>query len=147
MKISLYCDGSSSGQKEGPIGWGWLILINGTIVNWDYGGDTNGTNNVAELLAAINGLRYIAQKPTIVEKLVKKEWKLEIVSDSQYVLNMAEQLFSPTTNHDLVKEIINLKDNLVAKTRWVRGHSGEPYNERCDRLAKLGRDLYLESSS
>lgn len=143
MKISLYCDGSSSGQKNGAIGWAWLILIGNEIVNWDYGGEKDGTNNIAELLAAINGLKYLSSKTSIVEKLTKKEWELEVVSDSQYVLNMAERLFSPTTNHELIKEVIDLKELLSAKTRWIRGHSGEPYNERCDRLAKLGRDLYI----
>lgn len=142
-KISLYCDGSSSGQKDGAIGWSWFLVIGNNIVNWDYGGATQGTNNIAELLAAINGLKYVAQKTNVVERLVKKEWELEIVSDSQYVLNMADQMFSPTTNHELVKEIIDLKEALCAKTRWVRGHSGDPFNERCDRLAKLGRDLYI----
>lgn len=147
MKLSLYCDGSSSGKKDGPIGWSWILLINGKITNWDYGGQPDGTNNIAELLAAINGLKYIADKESVVKKIISKEWELELVSDSQYVLNMSEQLFSPTTNHELVKEIIKLKDFTGAKTRWIRGHSGEPFNERCDRLAKLGRDLYIPGTT
>lgn len=147
MKLSLYCDGSSSGKKDGPIGWSWILLVNEKITNWDYGGQPDGTNNIAELLAAINGLKYIASKPNIVEKIIKKEWSLEVVSDSQYVLNMADQLFSPTTNHDLVQEIIDLKHNTGASTRWIRGHSGEQFNERCDRLAKLGRDLFIPGTT
>ena len=63
-QISAYCDGSSNGAAGGPTGWGWLI------VDWDAddivcagsAGAPVGTNNTAELQAAIHGLRAILDR-------------------------------------------------------------------------------------
>lgn len=144
MILSLYCDGSSSGRKDGPTGWGWVLVSGGKVVDWDYGGAPNGTNNTAELSGAINGLVAITKKVDILKKIHNKIITLELVCDSMYVLNMASGEYAPTCNFDLVGQVKALKEFTVASTRWVRGHSGDPFNTKVDKLAKLGKSLFEE---
>jgi ribonuclease HI len=84
-----------------------------------------------ELRACIEGLTY----------LLKNEIKEEItlISDSNYCLGIASGKYMPQKNLEdcyLLRELVKcIKPNL----QWVRGHSGNIYNERCDVLAKEGK--------
>jgi ribonuclease HI len=68
---------------------------------------------------------------------------VELVSDSEYCLGIASGQFDPTKNLELAAEIRRLVILTKARTRWVRGHSGEIFNEKCDELAKAARDKLL----
>jgi ribonuclease HI len=65
------------------------------------------------------------------------------VSDSKVALGFADGSFSPSKNKDIAEELRNLAVSTGTKTRWVPGHSGDRWNEVCDRLAKKGK---LENS-
>ncbi len=134
--ISVYADGSSVGNSTGPIGWGWLVTDWDTIICAGSEGAPTGTNNIAELQGAIHGLRAVVDRGLHVGNNV------EIVSDSTYCLNLASGLFQPNTHHEIVKTLQELYKLTNARTRWVRGHSGDAFNDRCDELAKAGRDRY-----
>jgi ribonuclease HI len=131
--ISVYADGSSGGRKSTAIGWGWAIVIDGVLMYVGSGGSVEGTNNIAELTAAIRGLEALAQIGTCFGE------QIELVSDSTYVLGLANGSFSATKNIDLAGVIRSLIENSGASTRWVKGHSGEPFNEICDKLAKAAK--------
>jgi ribonuclease HI len=133
-KISVYSDGSSGGASKGCIGWGYIITDWEEILATGSGGASEGTNNVAELHGAIEGLRVV------IERKLHEGNVVELVSDSTYVLGLASGTFDAQKNLDLAAEIRKLTILTSARTRWVRGHSGEAFNEKCDELAKFARD-------
>ena len=134
--ISIYCDGSSTGTSTGAVGWGWLITDWDDIICVGFEGAPDGTNNTAELQAAIHGLRAVVDRGLHIGN------EVEIVSDSMYALNLANGTYSPNKYHDVVNTLRKLYAETGAKTRWVRGHSGDTFNEKVDQLAKIGRDRY-----
>jgi ribonuclease HI len=134
--ISVYADGSSTGDAAGPMGWGWLITDWDTIITAGSAGAISGTNNVAELQAAIAGLRAVVDLKLHIGNDV------ELVSDSTYALGLASGAYFPQKNQDVVKILRDLFLATGARTRWVRGHSGDVFNDKCDELAKAGRDKY-----
>jgi ribonuclease HI len=134
--ISVYADGSSVGNSTGPIGWGWLVTDWDTIICAGSEGAPVGTNNIAELQGALHGLRAVVDRGLHIGNNV------EIVSDSTYCLNLASGLYQANTHKDIVHVLQDLYKVTNARTRWVRGHSGDIFNDRCDELAKAGRDRY-----
>lgn len=134
--ISVYADGSSTGRSNKPGGYGWVILLDGTPIRCGYGGNPSTTNNVMELTAALEGLKALRDEFTHL----LTSHRIELVSDSQYTLNIASGVFSPQKNIELATELRNVAKTMRVITRWVRGHSAEPWNERCDRLAKKGKE-------
>lgn len=131
--ISIYADGSSTGRADQPGGWGFVIARDGRPLLCGYGGDPKTTNNRQELMGAIKGLEA-ALRLDLVDSI-------ELVSDSQYTLGMASgaYMIHEGRNEDLIFPLRKLMKHLGATTRWVRGHIGDPLNERVDRLAKRGK--------
>lgn len=132
--VELYSDGSST-PGGGATGWAWVMVRDGKIAHSDHGGDPVGTNNTAELKAAIQGLKAVGR----IFQTVRDGEEVVLVSDSRYVLSMARGIWSAATNLEQIQELRNLYNKYCTGTRWVRGHSGDPMNERCDRLAKKAR--------
>jgi ribonuclease HI len=144
MKWLAYTDGACAPSNPGPAGWGAVLLSpDGRDENDHYGFIGPGTNQIAELTAAIEGLTRI---PTGAE--------VELVSDSQYVLKGLSEWRAgwerrgfknskgePVANLALWKRLFALADARKVTTRWVRGHNGDPYNERADSLANLALRL------
>lgn len=140
-RFEVYGDGSSCGAAGGPIGWGWVVLKDGAVLYSGCGGFEEGTNNQAEAMAVIDGLRTLFQCP---EYLDAKEKTVLVVSDSQYVCGLGNGTSAPATNKELAKllRILCVYGDVTCK--WVRGHNGEPVNEICDKLAKYGKELHTE---
>ena len=148
--ISVYSDGSSSGRSNQPGGYGWVVLLDGEPVRAGYGGDPSTTNNRMEMQGAISGLEAIralfggADRQASVAAYKPRpshdgDRLVELVSDSQYTLYVANGRFSPTKNLDLAAKLRHLYQTLGVQGRWVRGHSGDVWNERADSLAKMGK--------
>lgn len=140
-----YCDGACKGNQNaggGPGGWG-VVLKDGsksTTLKETYGGERGTTNNKMELTAAIETLKLIAEGQAI-----------EIFTDSQYVQkglsewivgwkrrNWKKAGGDPVVNVELWKALDALASKRKVKLSWVRGHNGDPGNERADYLANLG---------
>lgn len=136
MIIEVWTDGSSTGKSDKPWGWGYCIVVDGSLLAMDKGGGESGTNNIGEIKAAIEGLWYCVD--------AKLKGDIILVSDSQYVLNMAMGLWTPTKNLELIEELQTLAKYLKITTRWVKGHNGNKWNELCDALAKNGKEWYTE---
>lgn len=128
-------DGACKGNP-GPAGWG-VVVVNGSEIIEDKGYLGHATNQVAELAAAIAGLKITPAGATV-----------ELVSDSTYVLKGLSEWRKgwerngwrtaggePVKNLTYWKELFALWDARKVTTRWVKGHSGEVFNERCDALA------------
>ncbi len=137
-EVIIYTDGGSLGNP-GPGGYGAVILYNNKKKEIS-GGFRITTNNRMELMGVIAALRELDQK----DKPVK------IYSDSSYVVNGINKGWAksweknnwiksnkePAINPDLWSELLNLIKPLNVSFVWVKGHSGNPLNERCDELAK-----------
>lgn len=163
MKITIYTDGSSRGNP-GPGGWASIILSDDEVVELG-GREERTTNNRMELIGAIEGLRHCGSKwltvhegegEAIREELHATSIKIqsiEICTDSEYVKKgMTEWIggwikkgWKTSTKKDvlnkdlweqLLHEVTRLKDSKVIITwTYVRGHNGDPGNERADTIA------------
>jgi ribonuclease HI len=135
MDIEVYCDGSAT-TKDLPGGWAVVILVDGVPYREISGHLTKATNNVAEITAGISGLEAVQNDPGLLGATA-----ITLVSDSQLVLRYATGEYQCRKYHlvPLYCKLRQLHDKLKIKTRWVKGHSGETHNERCDVLAKSAR--------
>ena len=133
-RISIYSDGSSGGSAKGAIGWGWIVTDWEDILGTGSGAEPTGTNNAAELQGAIDGLRFIVERGLHLDNVI------ELVSDSTYTLGVANGEFDPQKNLERAAEIRALAILTKAHCRWIKGHSGDAFNDKADELAKFARD-------
>lgn len=136
-RVVIYTDGSNIGQP-GPGGWAALLIgADGTRKELS-GPMASATNNQAELTAVIKGLEAL-----------RKPCDVELWSDSKYVVNgismylrkWAGNGWRSTTgdvkNRELWERIHLLCQKHQVKAHWVKGHNGQPENERVDELAGI----------
>lgn len=130
--ITIYTDGASKGNP-GPGGYGVVLKFNHHRKELS-GGYRLTTNNRMELLAVIRGL----------QELKVRNIPVTIFSDSKYVVDAIEKGwlwgwqkkgFKDKKNPDLWRIYIPLHVRYKPKFVWVKGHAGNPENERCDQLA------------
>lgn len=140
IDYDIYTDGACSGNP-GPGGYAFIIIHDdGT---WDeFGGyESKTTNNRMELTAVIKALEYIHSK--------NGTSRVRITTDSSYVVNAIQKGWlknwvshdyhksdgSPLPNDDLWKKFVDIYKQHIVEFKWVKGHAGNKYNERCDRIA------------
>ena len=135
-EVYLYTDGACSGNP-GPGGYG-AILVYGEAEKELSGGDRQTTNNRMELMGAIVGLESL-----------KEPCRVILTSDSKYLVDAIEKGWlaswqkrgwkkadgKPALNVDLWQRLQVQLDRHEVTFRWIKGHNGHPYNERCDQLA------------
>ncbi|MCX7257372.1 MAG: ribonuclease HI [Polaromonas sp.] len=140
--VVIYTDGACKGNP-GPGGWG-VFLSSGNTTKELFGGELDTTNNRMEMTAVIEALGALKRPCPVV-----------LYIDSQYVLKGVTEWLAgwkargwrtaakaPVKNVDLWQRL----DALLASSghtidwRWVRGHNGDPGNERADMLANKGVD-------
>ncbi len=139
-KLVIYTDGACSGNP-GPGGWGALLLFKGREKEL-YGGEDDTTNNRMEMLAAIKALESL--KPDY-------SGEVELWTDSKYLKDGITKWIhgwkkrgwkkadkKPVLNMDLWKRLDALVQDKTIDWRWIKGHAGDPGNERADELARRG---------
>ncbi|KKR43309.1 MAG: Ribonuclease H [Parcubacteria group bacterium GW2011_GWF1_40_6] len=137
--IKIYTDGAARGNP-GPAGWG-VVVINGKEIFEIGGRKDHATNNQMELTAPIEALKYLKNN-------ISHGVNVEIVSDSKYViLGITEWIFNwqknnwrnaakkPVMNRELWEELYELVQELKPSWTYVKGHSGDKYNDRVDEIA------------
>ncbi len=139
-KVVIYTDGACKGNP-GPGGWG-VFLKSGVHEKELWGGEAVTTNNRMELMAVIEALTAL-----------KRPCEVMLFLDSEYVRKGITEWIhgwkakgwktaakQPVKNADLWQRL----DALVSggghkiEWKWVKGHAGDPGNERADALANRG---------
>jgi ribonuclease HI len=128
VTITLYTDGACSGNP-GPGGYAAILVTTdptGNVIKELVvtGNAPHTTNNRMEIMAAIAGLQSLTQPSQVT-----------IVSDSEYLVRTMTQHWKRKKNQDLWAEVDALAAIHTLSWKYVRGHAGHSYNERCDRLA------------
>ncbi len=140
--VIVYTDGACSGNP-GPGGWG-ALMIYGKEEKEISGGEFDTTNNRMELTAAIVALRAL-----------KRSCKVELHTDSKYLKDGVEKWLEgwkakgwktaakkPVKNRDLWEALDAEIQSHDIIWKWVKGHAGDPGNERADELANQGMTIY-----
>ncbi|NKX93029.1 ribonuclease HI [Sanguibacter hominis ATCC BAA-789] len=138
--VEMWTDGACKGNP-GPGGWGaWMRAGGHERELW--GGEAHTTNNRMELMAVIQGLRAL-----------NRACQVTLHVDSSYVMNgMTKWLAGwkrngwrtgdkkPVKNQELWQELEAEVARHDVRWVWVKGHAGDPGNERADQLANRGVD-------
>lgn len=135
--VTIYTDGACLGNP-GPGGYG-AVLIHGDRTKEISEGFPDTTNNRMELLGVIAAL-----------ELLKTPCRVTIFTDSQYISKAINQGWlekwrkngwktssrTDVKNKDLWQALLDMLRKHRVSFEWVKGHSGDYYNERCDTLAR-----------
>lgn len=136
QRVTIYSDGACLGNP-GPGGYG-TVLLAGSHRKELSAGFRRTTNNRMELLGAIAGLEALNRACAVT-----------LWSDSQYVVKAMSEGWlenwqkrgwrtagkKPVKNKDLWLRMLEAVGEHQVEWRWVRGHTGDVENERCDELA------------
>jgi len=137
--VDVYTDGACSGNP-GPGGWGAVLSYRGSTKELSGGEATPTTNNRMELMAAIQALESLT-RPS----------RVRLHTDSVYVRNGIMSWLAnwkrnnwrtaskqPVKNDDLWRRLDVAAARHEVQWLWVKGHAGDPGNERADALANRG---------
>jgi ribonuclease HI len=121
--------------NPGVGGWAAILQYNGHCKELS-GGEANTTNNRMEMTAAIRAIEALKRPCSVI-----------IHTDSEYLQRGITEWMpnwkkrnwirktGPVKNEDLWRRLDELTQRHKIQWRWVRGHAGDPLNERCDVLA------------
>ncbi len=136
--VDIWTDGACKGNP-GKGGWG-VLLQHGKHKKELFGGELETTNNRMEMTAVIQALSAL-----------KRPCKVRLHIDSQYVQKGINEWMSgwiargwktadkkPVKNQDLWQTLNELCQKHEISWIWVKGHAGNPGNERADALANMG---------
>lgn len=136
--VTIYTDGACKGNP-GPGGWGAWLRSGGHEKEL-FGGEPRTTNNRMELTAVIEALASL-----------KRTCRVAIYTDSEYVRNGITTWIhgwksrgwltadrKPVKNAELWRRLDELRGRHDVHWHWVKGHAGDPGNERADQLANRG---------
>lgn len=140
--VVIYTDGACS-PNPGKGGWGVVLIAPDLDKRKELSGaEPDTTNNRMEMMAVIEGLQAL-----------KMKCRVDLYTDSTYVMNAFKQGWlkkwrrngwrtsdkSPVKNDDLWRQMSALIDEHDVTWHWVKGHAGDPENERADALAVSAR--------
>ena len=143
--VTIYTDGACKGNP-GPGGWG-VLLLSGDTEKELFGGELATTNNRMELTAVIEALTAL-----------KRPCKVTLFLDSEYVRKGITEWIhgwkargwrtaarQPVKNVELWQKLdaVVIQSGHQITWKWVKGHAGDPGNERADALANRGVELAL----
>ena len=139
--VEIYTDGACSGNP-GPGGWGAVLRYGDQQKELSGGEPADTTNNRMELMAAIQALEVLTRPVSV-----------RLHTDSTYVRNGITRWLpqwqrngwrtttkQPVKNADLWQRLAAAIARHEVEWLWVKGHAGNPGNERADALANHGLD-------
>ena len=142
-EVIIYTDGACKGNP-GPGGYGAVLMYKNHRKEIS-GGDKQTTNNRMEIMAAIVALETLTMP-----------CKVTLFSDSRYLVdaitkgwaikwkrnNWMRTKKDPALNADLWERLLSVIDKHEVTFYWVRGHTGQAENERCDQLASTEAEKF-----
>ena len=141
-EVTIYTDGACSGNP-GPGGWAAILSYKGREKELS-GGEASTTNNRMELSGVIAALSALTERCAVT-----------LYTDSQYIERAINEHWldawkkrgwrrkdGPVKNLELWQELDRLLREQEVTVRWVKGHAGNEFNNRCDALAVRRRDEY-----
>lgn len=148
-KMNIYTDGGCTGNP-GPGGWAAIMIPSSGSPVEISGGSSSTTNNRMELTAVIKALEKAE------EMGIPSGGRINVYTDSQYVQKGISEWMrgwiakgwktstgKPVKNKDLWMDLKKLNDGYNIEWQWVKGHDGNPMNERCDTLVALERARFV----
>ena len=137
--VVIYTDGGCA-PNPGPGGWA-AILRAGDHMKELKGGELASTNNRMELMAAISGLEAL-KHPSQVDMHIDSQYVRDGIM--KYINNWKRNGWrtaakEPVKNQDLWQRLDAARNRHTVRWHWVRGHSGDFYNERADELVHEAR--------
>ena len=141
MSIKVYTDGACKGNP-GPGGWGVYIQSNVDEKEL-YGGSPETTNNQMEMQAALEALKHLKDEDEIIELYTDSNYLRQGITEWIHKWkknNWKTAAKKPVANRDLWLEISDLNEKMTVEWNWVKGHAGDPGNERADELANIGAE-------
>lgn len=141
MSIKVYTDGACKGNP-GPGGWGVYIQSNEDEKEL-YGGNPETTNNQMEMQAALEALKHLKDKDEVIELYTDSNYLRQGITEWIHKWkknNWRTAAKKPVANRDLWIEISDLNEKMTVQWNWVKGHAGDPGNERADELANVGAE-------
>ncbi|MDD3459350.1 MAG: ribonuclease HI [Weeksellaceae bacterium] len=134
MAIIAYTDGSSLGNP-GPGGYAVVLFDTEKKVKRELTeGFRNTTNNRMELLAVIVALERLKKKPTEITIYTDSKYVHDAV-EKKWVFGWEKKGFRGKKNPDLWMRFLRIYRQHKVRLQWVKGHAGNPMNERADELA------------
>ena len=134
----IYTDGGCADNPGGPGGYAAIVIKQDVLeIEKFSGGFASTTNNRMEIMAAIVALNSLPEGSTYL-----------LYSDSQYMINCFNGIWARRKNEDLFELLDKAAKGKTGKMEWVRGHSGDVYNEWCDKMcqeAMAKEDLPVDS--
>ena len=141
MSIKVYTDGACKGNP-GPGGWGVYIQSNVDEKEL-YGGSPETTNNQMEMQAALEALKHLKDEDEVIELYTDSNYLRQGITEWIHKWkknNWKTAAKKPVANRDLWIEISDLNEKMSVEWNWVKGHAGDPGNERADELANMGAE-------
>ncbi len=148
-QVRVHTDGGCHGNP-GPGAWAYVVELGSDTVE-GAGYDAATTNNRMELTAVIEALGYIRSRFRGTDKAESTPLpEVEIHTDSRYVQQGITSWIEswerngwktsakkPVKNQELWRRLRELQLEMKPRWSWVRGHAGNPLNERCDELVQI----------
>lgn len=131
-KITIYTDGAARGNP-GPGGYG-IVMLSGKHRKELSQGYQYTTNNRMELLAVIVALETLKIEGSDVTVYTDSKYVADSVTKG-WVFGWVKKRFKGKKNPDLWIRFLEIYKKHIVKFVWVKGHSNNPLNERCDELA------------
>ncbi|BBN87689.1 ribonuclease HI [Azospira sp. I09] len=144
--VEIYADGACKGNP-GPGGWG-VFMRAGAHEKELWGGEQDTTNNRMELTAVIRALEAL-KRPVPVKLYTDSKYVQQGIS--AWIHNWKRNGWrtadkKPVKNADLWQELDVLARQFQVEWTWVKGHAGNPGNERADELANRGIEDLRQSA-
>lgn len=153
MIYEVYTDGATSGngKADAPGGWAYVILKDGKMIAYDFGGEMGTTNQRMELTAALKACQAIEAMDSFAT--------VKLYSDSAYLVNCWKQNWwrawqvngwknskkQPVANKDLWRGLIPFFERCPNGYDFVKvaGHAGNFWNEEVDKMAVRAKESVM----
>jgi ribonuclease HI len=132
VHVTMYTDGGASGNP-GPGGYG-ALLMHGEHAKELSQGYRLTTNNRMELLAVIVGLEALKRDGVTVDVYSDSKYVVDAV-EKRWVFGWEKKGYKGKKNPDLWQRFLRVYRKHTVRFHWVKGHAGDPLNERVDAMA------------